>query len=188
MKIKRIKLFPNLENCSKKIAMKLEQKLQEFGYDIVEENYELAIAIGGDGSYLRMLKTNLFNSDIYYIGVNTGTLGFLQEIKPDEIHTFLEKLQCGFYKVEKVGIQETTIITKDTEDSFYSLNDIEIREENLKKSKMDIYIEDDLLENYTGDGLLISTSVGSTAYNLSLGGSIVYHDLHTLQIPPHCSL
>lgn len=184
MKIERVKLFPNNNDKSLSLANSLAQKLSSYGYQIVEDNYELAIAIGGDGSYLRMVKQNNFNSNIYYIGINMGTLGFLQEIKPDEVDDFLKKLNNEFYRVEHAGIQETKIITPDREEQFYSLNEIAIRDASLKITNLGVHIDDELLENYTGDGLLITTSIGSTAYNISLGGSIVYGDLHTLQITP----
>lgn len=184
MKIEKVKLFPNPKPKSQEMAKVLAKKLLEYGYQITEEDYDLAIAIGGDGSFLRMVRENLFNSNIYYIGVNTGTLGFLQEIKPDEINNFLKKLQYDFYKIENVGIQETKIVANEGEETFYSLNEIVIRDKDFKTTNLDVYIDDELLEIYTGDGLLIVTSVGSTAYNLSLGGSIIDSDLHTLQITP----
>ena len=65
-----------------------------------------------------------------------------------------------------------------------SLNEIVIRDEGLNTFHCNVYINDDLLENYVGDGLLVSTSFGSTAYNLSFGGSIVYNTFDTLQITP----
>ena len=68
--------------------------------------------------------------------------------------------------------------------TFYSLNEIVIRDENLNVLKLDVKIDNTKLESFVGDGLLIATSFGSTAYNLSYGGSIVYNDLHTLQITP----
>ena len=184
MGIKRVKLFPNNNEESLRVAKRLGSKLIDFGYEIVNDNYDLAIAIGGDGSFLRMVKGNQFDSDIYYIGVNTGTLGFLQEIKPSEIDLFLDKLRNEFYKIEKVGIQETKIVTKDREAKVYSLNEIAIRDRNFRITNLRVCVDDELLGIYTGDGLLVATSIGSTAYNVSLNGSIVYGDLHTLQITP----
>lgn len=184
MAVQKIKLFPNYNSKSLDLANELTIKLLTAGYSLTDKDYDLAIAIGGDGSYLRMVKNNQFNSDIYYLGVNTGTLGFLQEIKPDELDLFIEKLQNEAYRIEPVGIQETRIKTLNQEETFYSLNEIAIRNSNFRIANLDVFINNELLENYTGDGLLIATSIGSTAYNISLGGSIVYSDLHTLQITP----
>ena len=184
MKINKVKLFPNDNKKSKEIEEMLKKELLENNFEICDKDYELAIAIGGDGSFLRMLKQNNFNTDIYYIGVNTGTLGFLQEIKPDDINDFVKKLKEDNLKIEEIGIQETRINTKDSTSIFYSLNEIVIRDKELNTTKLNINVDNQLLEKFIGDGILISTSTGSTAYNLSYGGSIVYNTLHTLQITP----
>ena len=78
--INKIKLFINDNEKSVIVAKDLELELKKYGFKIVNRNYDLAISVGGDGSFLRMVKETKFNSDIYYIGVNSGTLGFLQEI------------------------------------------------------------------------------------------------------------
>ena len=184
MKIKKVRLFCNDNDKSRKIKDLLYQELINNDFIISEDEFELGIAIGGDGSFLRMLKTSNFNSDVYYIGVNTGTLGFLQEIKPDEIKDFVLKLLRNDFKIENIGIQETNVETYESISRFFSLNDIVIREKELNTLTCKIFVDNVLLEKFAGDGILISTSVGSTAYNLSFGGSIVYNTLHTLQITP----
>lgn len=182
--IKKVKLFINHNDKSKNIAMIVENALKKAKLEIVDNNYDLAIAIGGDGSFLRMVKENLFDSNIYYVGINSGTLGFLQEVKLEEIEEFVNDIINGNYSVVPIGIQETSIITKDSKSFFYSLNDIVIRDGDLNTCKLNVSINDKFLEKYVGDGLLIATSIGSTAYNLSFGGSIVFEDFHTLQLTP----
>ena len=184
MQIKRVKLFSNDNENSKEIEKILKNELEKENFIICDKDYELAIAIGGDGSFLRMLKRSNFNSDIYYIGVNSGTLGFLQEIKPKDLNEFVEKLKNNNFKIEEIGIQETIIHSKNSSSLFYTLNEIVIRDKNLNTTKLNIRIDNFLLEKFIGDGILVSTSTGSTAYNLSYGGSIVYNDLHTMQITP----
>ena len=184
MKINKVKLFCNDNDKSKVIRDLLYQELIDNGFLVSDDEFDLGIAIGGDGSFLRMLKNSNFNSDVYYIGVNTGTLGFLQEIKPDEIKDFVLKIRNNDFKIESIGIQETNVESNDSISRFFSLNDIVIREKELNTLICNIYVDDVLLERFVGDGILISTSVGSTAYNLSYGGSIVYNTLHTLQITP----
>lgn len=182
--IKNIKLFVNDNNKSLRAMKLIKQELVNNGFVINDMKYDLAIAVGGDGSFLRMVKDNNFNSDIYYIGINSGTLGFLQEIKVEEIDRFITELKSNKYKIEEIGIQETTVNYDKSSSKFYSLNEIIIRDKNLKKVKLDINIDNNLLEKFTGDGILISTSSGSTAHNLSYGGSIVYDTFSSLQITP----
>jgi len=183
--INKIKLFPNDNEKSKEIEQELKKRLEIAEFEIVDSRYDLAIAIGGDGSFLRMVKNNVFDSETYYVGINAGTLGFLQEISIDDMDIFIERLNNNDFNIQTIGVQETKITTHDGNMSrFFSLNEIVIREKNLKTAKLRIEIDNELLEKYIGDGVLVSTSIGSTAYNLSFGGSIVYDDLHTLQITP----
>lgn len=183
-KVENIKLFVNNTEKSLKLARIVDEKLKNNGFNIVSENYDLALAIGGDGTFLRMVKENLFNSNVLYAGINSGTLGFAQEFEINEIDLFIEKLKKSEYIYEEIGIQEITIETKKESETFYSLNEVVIRDDELKTVELNTYINNVLLEEYVGDGLLISTSFGSTAYNLSFGGSIVYNTFHTLQITP----
>ena len=182
--IKNIRLFPN-NNIKSMDAMKLiKDKFTSSGFVITDNNYDLGIAIGGDGSFLRMIKANNFDSNIYYVGVNTGTLGFLQEIKIDEIDTLIMELETSVYKVEDISIQETEIFFGNQVSRIYSLNEIVLRDSNLGIVRLDVSIDGDMLESYVGDGMLIATSTGSTAHNLSYGGSIVYNTFSSLQITP----
>jgi len=182
--IKNIKLFTNNNNESLKNAKLVRDKFIKNGFSISDSNYDLALAIGGDGSFLRMIQDNNYNSDIYYVGINSGTLGFLQEIKIDEIDNFIKELKQNNYKIEEIGIQETIINHNSNTSKFYSFNEIIIRNKNLKILKLDISIDGDILEKFIGDGILIASSSGSTAHNLSFGGSIVYDTFKTLQITP----
>ena len=182
--IKNIKLFVNNNEESIRTAKLIKDKLVSNNFSVIDYNYDLGIAVGGDGSFLRMVKQNNFNSDIFYIGINSGTLGFMQEVKIDQIDKFIFELKNEMYKVDEVGIQETVVNCDNKSSRFYSLNEIVIRDKNLKVVKFDISINNDLLESFMGDGILVATSSGSTAHNLSYGGSIVYPTFTSLQITP----
>ena len=180
----KVKLFINENVKSRRVAKKVRETLHKKGFQEVEEDYSLAIAIGGDGSFLRMIKESNFNSDILYVGINAGTLGFAQDIEISEIDSFIRCLKKEDYSYEKIGIGEATITTIDNTSRFHFLNEVVIRDEELNTVGLDVLIDNNILENYIGDGLLIATSFGSTAYNLSFGGSIVYNTFHTMQITP----
>ncbi len=184
-KIKKIKLFPNYtKESTKKVVKVLETKLKDRGYIIDDKEFDLGIAIGGDGSFLRMVRECEFNSDVCYVGVNTGTLGFAQEIYPNEeaIDEFLSKVSNDEYKIEKVGTMQSKIITHLGSLELNSLNEIIITRGVFNAMHLNVLVNNELLEKFVGDGLLISTSFGSTGQNLSYGGAIVYNQLHTLQI------
>lgn len=183
-KINKIRIFANENEESYKIKLKLQGVLEKYKFEVVEEDYDLAIAIGGDGSFLRMVNGTNFNSDIYYVGINTGTLGFLQEIRPEKLEEFVISLNENNFKVDNIGTLETKITTEDSVSRHFSLNEIVIRQMKLNTITMDIYVENYFLETFAGDGILVSTSVGSSAYNTSFHGALIYNTLHTLQITP----
>ena len=143
-KIKFVKLFPNNNKKSKEQAHTLQEKLEKNGFVIDNNKFSLAIAIGGDGSFIRMVKDCNFDDDIYYLGVNTGTLGFAQEIYPDEVDTFLERLKNEDYKIEEIGVEETKVKTKEGVLEFNSLNEILVRDKELNTIKLTIMIENSL--------------------------------------------
>lgn len=182
--MKKIKLFVNNNPQAQEVASIVTKKLQQENFKIVETDYELAIAIGGDGSFLRMVKAANFNENCLFVGINAGTLGFAQEVSLEDIDEFIEDLKTQDYKVERIGAQEIEITTNDSVSKHLSLNEIVIRDIDLNTVNLSIQIENQLLEKFVGDGMLISTSFGSTAYNLSFGGSIVYNTFHTLQLTP----
>lgn len=182
--IKKVKIFTNNNSASLEIANLLREELVKRDYIISEDDFDLAIAVGGDGSFLRMVKECNFSDKVFYLGVNTGTLGFAQELYPSDIDDFLDKLGQNEYKVESIGTEETRIYTRGDVINFYSLSEIVLRDAELNTLYLDIMVNDNLLETFVGDGILISTSFGSSAYNLSFGGSLVYSELHTLQITP----
>ena len=182
--IKKFRLFVNDNDKSREVADIVNSKLCEAGFKSAKKDYDLAIAIGGDGSFLRMVKATNFNSNVLYIGINAGTLGFAQEVSIEEIDKFVDELKNNKFKVDNIGVQETKVITDDSDSYFFSLNEIVIRQKELNTVVLDVKIDDVFLETAVGDGLLISTSFGSTAYNLSFGGSIDYNTFHTLQITP----
>lgn len=184
MKIKKVKLFINDNLKSNKVAREVKEKLEKNKFAIVDEGYDLAIAIGGDGSFLRMVKNANFNSKCCYVGINAGTLGFAQEVNVNEIDNFIKILKNEDFKVENIGVQEVTIKTKKNVVKHCSINEIVVRDEALNTAEFEVYVDGELLEDFVGDGLLVSTSFGSTAYNLSFGGSIVFNTFHTLQITP----
>lgn len=183
-KINKVKLFINNNIKSRKVAKELVEVLKKKKFQIVDDDFDLGIAIGGDGSFLRMVKDCNFNNEIFYVGVNAGTLGFAQDISVDEIGDFVANLSRGEYTYEEIGVQEVLIVTNTSTSKMFSLNEIVIRDEALNTTSLDILVDDIFLEHYTGDGILIATSFGSTTYNLSFGGSFVYNTFNTLQITP----
>jgi len=179
----RIQLFANENKKSQLIKMVLVEKLLLAGFEI-SDNPEMAIAIGGDGTFIKMVKACLYDSEIIYTGINCGTLGFLQNINPDELDLFVDILKKEKYKLEKISLQETLVETDTKKHCLLSINEVVIRNQSLDTAFFQLKIDNVFVENYVGDGLLVATSLGTTAYNLSFGGSVVYSSFHAMQITP----
>ena len=180
----KVKIFYNNNEKSIEVYEKLAKKLENNGFILDNDNYDYAIAIGGDGAFLRMVRETNFNSDTLFLGVNTGTLGFAQDISIENIDELVDDLKNNNYFKEEIKVVKAKIYVKDKIYELNALNEFVFRSSDFKTLKLKIEIDNEKLENFVGDGVVISTSFGSTAYNLSLGGAIVYKTFHSLQITP----
>lgn len=186
MNNKIINLISNNNFISRKTSAKIKESLTLHGFHVTEKYSKeavLNITVGGDGAFLRAVHRNDF-PDIPFIGVNTGHLGFFQEILPGDIDLFVSKYILNEYSQEEMFLLETEIITSNKKHTIKSVNEIVIKTTESKVIHLDLYIDNNHLQKFSGDGLIISTPSGSTAYNYSVGGSIVYPTLNTMQITP----
>ncbi|SHH40638.1 NAD+ kinase [Caloranaerobacter azorensis DSM 13643] len=181
-----INIIHNDKKDSIETAEILKKKLIQKGFKITN-GYDytaiLNICIGGDGAFLKAVHNYNF-PDIPFIGINTGHLGFFQEVSPDKIDNFIDNLVKGKYKIEEIFLVEALICTRTSCIELIGINEIAIKGIESKTIHLDISIDDAYLERLSGDGVIISTPVGSTAYSYSAGGSIVHSSLKTLQITP----
>lgn len=181
-----INVISNYNPASKKTFNLLMEKLNKEGF-IVPEKYsnkaELNICIGGDGAFLRTVHKYQF-PHIPFVGINTGHLGFFQEILPEHIDEFIEKYLNKDYVIEEIYLVKANICTQTSCFELYGVNEIVIKGIQSKVVHLEIFIDGNHLEKFCGDGIIVSTPVGSTAYNFSTGGSIIYPSLKTLQITP----
>ncbi len=185
MNIQKIKLFVGDSDKAIQLAKEVSNTFEREGFTITTSNdFDLGVAIGGDGAFLKMVNESNFLEDALYVGINAGTLGFAQDVEIHEIEDFIHQIQNDEYYYEEIGIETIKILDHEEEEIFHCLNEFVVRDSDLKTIHCDLYVDDVLLEPYVGDGLLISTSFGSTAYNLSFGGSMVYNEFDTLQITP----
>lgn len=155
---------------------------------------ECAIVLGGDGTIIRTAN-DLMTCGIPILGVNLGTLGFLAEIEENHVFEALDRLFINDYRLESRLMLEGDIrySKKDIDEvqkediTGFSLNDIVITRKGFSRIiSLDIYVNDELVDNFMGDGVIISTPTGSTAYNLSAGGPIVIPKANVMVITPIC--
>lgn len=186
MKKKLINVISNSNFESRRVRQSLMDRLTSRGYVVsrnFNQNAALTISIGGDGAFLKAIHMNKFPK-MPIVGINTGTLGFFQEINPDEIEEFLDDYESGNYKMEEIPLIKANIFTKNRVFSLYAVNEIVLKGKSSKIIQMDVFIDNNHLQKFAGDGMMISTPVGSTAYNFSSGGSIVHTSLNSMQMTP----
>jgi NAD+ kinase len=159
------------------------QKYGLLGTEDYNRNAELNICIGGDGAFLRAIHRNKFPT-IPFVGINTGHLGFFQEIAPDNISDFVKRYVNKEYDIEEITLLDAEVCTKKKCFTLTAINEIVIKGIKSKVIHLTMYIDNNHLQKFSGDGVIISTPAGSTAYNFSSGGSIVYPSIKCLQITP----
>ena len=186
MENKKVFIHANTTAMSKEIEETLRHKLVKSGlrvYEQLSEDTELIICVGGDGTLLYMLHENDF-PDIPIVGINTGHLGFFQEVLPDKIDDFIFNFNHGSYKIQSYNTAIATVVTAHGTFTHYSLNEIAVKGQPVAPVNLNISINESFIERFSGDGICVATPAGSTAYNYSLGGSIVDPRLNLLQVTP----
>lgn len=116
--------------------------------------------------------------------INTGHLGFFAEFDPDEIDEFIELYKNNDFTIQEVHPLKGSICTKESSKDIYAVNEIVIKSVCSRTLHLDLRVNENKIQNFSGDGMLISTPIGSTAYNYSAGGSIIDPSLDTLQLTP----
>ena len=148
---------------------------------------DLIISLGGDGTLLRAARLAA-TEDIPVFGVNLGGLGFLTQIGINDLEKSLEKLYQGRYFIDERMMLNCTVKRKKEEiKKFTALNDIVIGKGAFARIIcLATYVNNDYVITYSADGLVVSTSTGSTAYSLSAGGPIVNPNINSIILTPIC--
>lgn len=134
---------------------------------------DLLISIGGDGTILRCSKV-LNGTNCPILGINMGNLGFLCEIDSNEVDNKLQSYLNGEAVIETRNKLKINLISSNSKKEYSALNDIVIsRGSKIRVVNVEALINGNHFATYKGDGIVVSTATGSTAYSLSLGGAIL---------------
>jgi NAD+ kinase len=156
------------------------------GIDVLRQA-DYAVVFGGDGTILSAAR-DLCEADVPVVGVNVGRLGFLAEFSIEELIEQFSQIFSGELKIEKRMILSCNI-TRNGEEVFKgkAVNEMSISAGHpFRMVEFKMSIKDQPLAGCAGDGLVISTPTGSTAYNLSAGGPILAGDLSAVVVTPLC--
>ena len=144
-------------------------------FDAMCTRSDFLVSLGGDGTLLSLVRRS-YDYEKPVLGINAGNLGFLADITIDDVENFLEQLLNGMYRIDERMMIEGTLKSKEGDtQSFFAFNDIVLSRPVISKmAKINASIDGEWFNTYKGDGLIISTPTGSTAYNLSAGGPMMY--------------
>lgn len=170
---------PHLDHL---IAALHSQNIQTvtFTTTMPDEDFDFVLSIGGDGTLLSCVH-HIVDSGIPIIGVNFGHLGFLTTVGTENLEAFAQNLISEAYTIEKRTLIRAQVDDIDT----FALNEVFVhRAENVPLMQTDLYVDDERVATYSGDGLIVATPTGSTAYSLSCGGPILTPNSGCLVVTP----
>ncbi|PIS47116.1 MAG: NAD(+) kinase [Elusimicrobia bacterium CG08_land_8_20_14_0_20_51_18] len=146
---------------------------------------DLAISIGGDGTVLYAAR-HIINADIPLLSVNAGGLGFLSGVEPAGFEKIFDEIVKDKYRIIERFFLDVKVRSVGRERRYISLNDCVIRARDPRAFSLDVYYNGVFLSKYFGDGLIISTPTGSTAYNLASQGPIIMPHTNVFSLTPIC--
>ena len=185
-KKEKVFIYSNPLQVSLDLKTILEEKLQRAGFQVVPEldsDTSLIFCIGGDGTLLHLVHELDFPT-APIAGINTGHLGFFQDTSPYNIDEMIENYKKGNFYIQNLRTLKATIRHGGAISKWYGLNEMIVKGDVGCTVHLSIAIGQNCIEHFSGDGILLSTPAGSTAYNYSLGGGLVDPSLEVLQVTP----
>jgi NAD+ kinase len=166
---------------SKRIEDHFKEILKHHGWQITD-NPELVISIGGDGTMIKAFQ-DFYNESTAFVGLHTGTLGFYADWDKEESDKLLDHILQHEPAIESFPLVNVEFECHNGDNqSFLVLNEAVVKSKSISTIVIEVYINEQHFESFRGDGLMISSPSGSTAYNHSVGGSIVYPAIEVMQI------
>lgn len=178
------------DELSNRLMAEAKGYLIDFGLVFDEEEPEIVLSIGGDGTFLHAFhkyQHRLQNTS--FVGIHTGHLGFYADWKPEEMEKLVISIARKEFDVIEYPLLEVTINYRDSKESaiYLALNESTVKSPEVTLV-MDVELNGEHFERFRGDGLCVSTPSGSTAYNKALGGAIIHPSLPSMQLTEMASI
>lgn len=166
------------DDISSALAEKLTIRLISKGYSYDDENPDYVFVVGGDGTFLKAVHRYMDQLDrIAFFGIHTGTLGFFSDYTDKEFEEFISSFLNEEARVCEYQLLKVSVNGQD----HYALN--EMRVENVSRTqKIDVEVNGEYFERFSGTGLCICTQLGSTAFNRSLNGAVIQEGLPLIEM------
>ncbi|WP_075982573.1 NAD kinase [Bacillus massilinigeriensis] len=169
-------------------ANSLIQLATQNGFRVVNDMKEanIIVSIGGDGAFLQAVRKTGFRNDCLYAGISTiGKVNLYCDFLLEDSQKILDAINNEQIEVRKYPVLEVKV---DHNTSFYCLNEFSIKSAIIKTFVVDVFIDDLHFETFRGDGMIVATPTGSTAYNKSLNGAVVDPLIPCIQVSELASL
>lgn len=145
---------------------------------------DMVISVGGDGTFLKA-ASRVGGKGIPILGVNTGRLGFLADVSPEEMGAALDEIARGDYRTEERSVLHLACDSPHMQQEPYALNEIAVlKRDNSSMISIHAAINGEPLATYQADGLIVATPTGSTAYSLSVGGPVIVPHSKAMVLTP----
>ena len=153
-------------------------------FDLLCQTSDALVTLGGDGTLISVARRS-FKHNIPVLGVYAGTFGFLADVNIEELDAFMDSFENGNYRVDERAILEAKFTLNDKEITTYAFNDIVVtRHSVLNMIHVETLVDSKAFNTYYGDGVIVSTPTGSTAYNLSAGGPVLFPLTNVFSLTP----
>ena len=167
---------------------KINTMLIKAGHIVDNDSPEFVFSVGGDGTILRAINQFIDRIEtVKFVGINLGRLGFYTDFEESEGDLLLSLIDSNQYKICNYNLIEYNLISKTNKYTGYALNELAIINP-IHTQIIDVYIEKEYFETFRGTGFLLSTPTGSTAYNKSLGGSVIDPRIKAIQVTEIASI
>ncbi|MDQ2937293.1 MAG: NAD(+)/NADH kinase [Acidobacteriota bacterium] len=176
---------PEIEHA--RIEQQTGCAVQEVESSKLAECVDLILVLGGDGTMIATARM-MGDVEVPILGVNYGGLGYLAEFRIEELYSALESILSGNYRLDKrVMLAVELLRGQETVTRNRILNDVVINKSALARIiEIEAYLNRQFVNSFRADGLIVSTPTGSTAYNLSAGGPVIFPSMNAVVITPIC--
>ena len=182
-----ISLFGGPEIDRERIAQQTGCAVEQVEPDNIATNADLILVLGGDGTMIAAARL-MGDAEVPVLGINYGGLGYLAEFRIEELYSALESILEGRYRLDPRVMLDVELVRGDESVTRNRvLNDVVINKSALARIiEIEAYLNQQFVNSFRADGLIVSTPTGSTAYNLSAGGPVIFPSMNAVVITPIC--
>ncbi|MDY0120685.1 MAG: NAD(+)/NADH kinase [Sulfurimonas sp.] len=155
-------------------------------FELLCEKCDILVSLGGDGTLISTVRRS-FEHNIPVLGIHAGNLGFLADVSIEEVESFIPKLLAGEVRMDERAVLEVKLVKNQHEIYMYAFNDVVLTRPSISNMiHIETLVDKKPFNTYYGDGVIVATPTGSTAYNLSAGGPVLFPLTDVFALTPIC--